>query len=255
MDEEAYASALSVPKTCSPALRQSAIGLGSEIALGSLSSWKVHRHRPRTFSPPNPMDDCSGSDVSFSPCFNVQESDTEFSVKAPHQSVYGRSDVGCDDGSCEQFFEPMPEHYIPQSCSIFCYEMFDVSRSPGHSYAKMFHCACLWQLSPVPIAGVSCAHPRSGVHAGAPHGDMGSLVPSPYGLVGGEWALPSCSPPSLNLVVPNVSSSLSNELPVFPDSLPESPHGHGDRVEECCPVCGIYVCGGCTHAQIGRAHV
>ena len=108
----------------------------------------------------------------------------------------------------------------------------------------------------MPIAGVSCAPPCSGVHARAPHGDMGSLVLSPYSLVGGEWALPSCSPPSLNLVVPSVGASLSNDLPAFPDSLPESPYGHGDRVEECCPVCGIYVCGGCSHAlsRLGPIH-
>ena len=134
----AFASAFGKAKTCPPALRQSAIGMGSEIALGSLSSWKVHRHRPRTFSPPTPVDDCSGPDVSFSPRNNDQESVSDLSVKVSHQCHDDHSDEICDDGSYEQFFEPTPLHDIPQSCSIFCGKEFDVSRSPGHSYATMF---------------------------------------------------------------------------------------------------------------------
>ncbi len=108
----------------------------------------------------------------------------------------------------------------------------------------------------MPIAGVSCAPPCSGVHARAPHGDMGSLVLSPYSLVGREWALSFSSPPSLNVVVIESPASLSDKLPVFPDSPSEFPDDHGNRGETCCLVCGIYVCGGCSHAlsRLGPVH-
>ena len=50
------------------ALVQSAMGLGTELALGSLSSWTVHRQSPCPRSPPIPIDDWPSLDDVFSPC-------------------------------------------------------------------------------------------------------------------------------------------------------------------------------------------
>ena len=209
-------------------MRKSAISSSTEIVLGSLPSWKVHRHRPCTFSPPVLVDDSSGPDVTFSPCNEAEGvSNLSVNVTMTPRSIDDHSNVSFDDEGSERYFELSPVHDIPHSCSIFCNENHDVSRLPGHSYASMFHCACLWEPTPVPTSGVGGALPCSGMHAGAPLGVQGSLVLSPYGLVGRERALPSGSPPSLNLVVPDGSSLLSNNLPVFPVSnSPSTKHSY-----------------------------
>ena len=109
----------------------------------------------------------------------------------------------------------------------------------------------------MPIAGVGCGPPCSGGHTRAPLGGMGSLVQSPYRLVGGERALTSCSPGSLTLVVPVINSTLSINAPeFFPNGGSVCDDGCCGSVEDICCVCKIYKVGGCSHAlsRLGPVH-
>ena len=126
-----------------------------------------------------------------------------------------------------------------------------VSSCSGFGYGSKFPLACLGVRSPSYSGpGVRSGIPLDGCHVGAPHNGLGSPIPSPYRLVGGEWALTCASlhvEPELDLLSLDCSDRSIKSSPGNDPSHDRSQCGFSDSV--CvCHVCGKYELGHCPHA-------
>ncbi len=121
---------------------------------------------------------------------------------------------------------------------------------PGFGYGMKVCMACLGVRSLSDSGPGVRSGSLHGCHVGAPLGGLGSSIPSPYRLVGGEWALTDVSPsvePELDIISHDgsdmsIKSSCGKCL-----ALDRSQCGCSDLLFTC-HVCGKYELGHCPHA-------